>query len=456
MCGIIGMAGDITFQHRQVFRDLLDVCQVRGRDSTGVVKVMKDLGDYDWVKQVGAPAFLCDGKEYDRLMTGDCAALIGHTRSKTSGEVSRRNAHPFDYPKEGICGVHNGTLRAYTGLDGYTYQKVDSDVLYGHLAQNGPQDTFQKLRGAWACVWWDQNEKTLNFIRNNERPLWFTWTEDMRVMIWASEIWMFSAVNRKIKLWPGEEGKSPFYELPVNQLWRFTPAPFAKKDEPTMKMKPSITIEPVEDKVVHRSWSRDSNGTWTGGEVPDPFRPDPPLLLVDLAEAGKWEELEEELDRAIGRDRDKSPVTPTDTAAEETNSHISNVAFLKNSVKGSGCSTVSNITRPSNRTVLSLPEKGSVSSQSSSSGEPSGPTGQLSARLRSLNGVSFRTVSGIDYITDNVTHQEWSEVEFCHNTGGKCTFCKSAVKNIKEVSAVLRKDAFICKSCFKEPTRIAG
>lgn len=43
MCGIVGIAGKITHQAKNVvFKDFLDVCQVRGRDSTGVIKVRDD------------------------------------------------------------------------------------------------------------------------------------------------------------------------------------------------------------------------------------------------------------------------------------------------------------------------------------------------------------------------------------------------------------------------------
>lgn len=487
MCGLVGMAGDIDFQKRQVFRDLLDVCQVRGRDSTGVIRVDKDL-NYGFAKEIGPPSYLAETKRFDRLMTGDCTVLIGHTRSKTSGEVSRENAHPFDYPEEGIIGVHNGTLRNYTHLEGHTHKKVDSDVLYGHLAKNGPQETFGNLFGAWACVWWDNNEKTLNFIRNDERPLYFTWSKDMKAMFWASEIWMFSAISRRIELWAGEEGESPFYPLPVNKLWRFTPIVTNVKDEPRLKMKTPIEIEPKKTSVQTwtgpnqrtgsgaggaktGAWHQNSSGDWTregssgGGEVANPFHLARETILAHLLELQgelddplPWED-DIILDRArvcheLNSSNEGRPLNKPATPPEETNTPISNVAFLTHSASRKASLKASTATSDSPRKILSLPGTNSRPSRQTPNAASSNSSGESSPRLavqRQLRGVSFRTVAGIDYITNNVTGSEYPVVEFTHATGGCCTFCKHPVESLREVGTILSKQAFICKSCLVRP-----
>lgn len=478
------MAGDISYQLRNSFRDFLDVCQVRGRDSTGVIRVSKDL-DYNWAKQVGPPAFLCDSREYDRLMTGDCMVLIGHTRSKTSGEVTRRNAHPFDYPEQGICGVHNGTLRGHQVLEGYHHQKVDSDVLYNHLAIHGAQETFNKVNGAFACVWWDNNEKTLNFIRNKERPLWFTWTKDKKVMLWASEIWMFSAISRKIDLWEGEKDDagntvtSPFYQLPEEAWWRFRPDPKPAQGNSHIVMRPIIVIEKPKTQVVVRpqssTWKETPGGAWVregdeGGEVKNPFTVARETLLAKLEEAGEldddlpfslmgdipWDS-EGAFEMAMERDgpSELGP-KPNGTRPASTNSPLSNVTFLKDSLVQRGCSTDSKDTKSSKRPKLSLPGTNSHNCPSSSNGKPCEGTALLSRRLRKASGVSFRNVAGIDYITNNVTSQEWTEVEFAHATGGRCKFCREPVGSLKEVGTILSADAFICKGCLKEPASVVA
>jgi|GEM_PF-5133668 len=457
MCGLVGMAGDISYQAvSTVFKNMLDVAQVRGRDSTGVIRVDKDL-DYTWAKQVGPPNWLYESRVYENTIEkADTCVLIGHTRSKTVGDVNVKNAHPFDYPDEGICGVHNGTLRSYSHLDGYTFQKVDSEVLYNHLSKNGAAETFNDIDGAWACVWWDDNEKTLNFIRNDQRPLWFTWSKDGKTMFWASEPWMFGAVATKIELWDGGEQKKVYIELPINQLWSFRIHPKAKGDEKFVTIKPPVIIEKKKKEFGHGGtwrhgqgsashWERQNDGTYIrptpgnnlgtnkGGEVANPFQAARELLLDDPL-----------------------PRNLSDGVDEGTNSCMSNVHFLNTSVHSSDSTIASRSSRDSARSTLSLPARNSITSLPKPKDEHSDDTAMScsSSRkgmLRLLTGVSFREVSGIKYITNNTTKDEWSEGIFMANTSGFCTFCKEKVDDIRQVGEILDKNSFLCVSCLKEP-----
>lgn len=462
MCGLVGILGDIPYDVRgRVFRDMLDVCQTRGRDSTGVIKVDKTL-DYDWVKQVGPPSVLCDTRTYEaRIERGDATALIGHCRSKTVGEVNVKSAHPFDYPDEGICGVHNGTLRAYHNLDTHAHGKVDSEILYGHLAKNGPDETFPILEGAFACVWWDNNTKTVNFIRNDQRPLWFTWSEDKKMMFWASETWFFGAVARKVKLWDGGEDKKPYIELPKDTLWSFKVNVAAKKDEPTVIMSAPREIKPAEKKVQNynynyqqrksweEGWEQMGNGQYvrrlpppdsprknadsfgkkpaTGGEVPDPFRMDRTKLddplPIELAHTGK------------------------------ESSDLSNVSFLRHSITSSGSSTGGKPLTPSQRKTLSLAGKSSLDSLTKNNGEPFDCSAHSSPStlLRMPPMVSLREVAGLRYITNNTTKDEWDVKTFFENTKGECCFCHEHVTGLGEVGAIFNAYMFMCKECLVEP-----
>ena len=129
---------------------------------------------------------------------------------------------------------------------------VDSEVMYAHLAKHGAQETFSTIEGAFACVWWNDKEKTLNFIRNSERPLYFTWSEDCRMMFWASEPWMFAAVERKVKLWDGGKDKKKIIPLPENQLWSFKINANAKGDEKVLNMRPVKKISPAVEKMPQK------------------------------------------------------------------------------------------------------------------------------------------------------------------------------------------------------------
>lgn len=508
MCGLIGVAGDVSHPVRtQIFKDMLDVCQVRGRDSTGVIKVTRDL-NYDWCKQIGPPNMLYDARAYEhRIERGEASVLIGHCRSKTVGDINIKNAHPFDYPEEGICGVHNGTLRGYHNLEGYTYQKVDSEVLYGHLAVNGPKDTFSQIDGAWACVWWNDKEKTLNFIRNNERPLWFTWSKDKKMMFWASEIWMFGSIARKIELWDGGENGKVYIELTPNMLWTFNINPAAKGQEPIITMAPVEEIKPEKkvQAVTTRTdgmgfhsggnrypawknnesddgWVELKDGTWVregsahdtpenrkpeGGSVPRPF---------DKREEKETQAGEKTSEITKDPLDDNIPELLRAGPGAQSRSSIANVAFLRQSLRRSGGQAPPTSTTNSNNNILSLPDRNSRRRAQTNNGKPSGDTklfcetGGNSSKLL-MTGVSFRTVAGIEFITDNPTKTEIPVAEFLDRCkSASCSFCKtplsgtSVVALKKEIGLLMNassKDghiSFVCSSCLNQPdeSRVIG
>lgn len=460
-CGLVGMAGDLSYQARQLMRDLLEVSGSRGRDSAGVIKVKKDL-DYDWYKMVGSPTYLCESRPYERrIEAGDAVALIGHTRSKTVGEVNTKNAHPFDFPGK-VCGVHNGTLRNYYSLDGHKNGMVDSEVLYAHLAENGPQDTFEKAEGAYACVWWDAANLRLNFIRNSERPLWFTWSKDLRMMFWASERWMFSVIARKIDMWEGDEKKDRYIELPPHKLWSFELRPKALTKESPLMLQPVLTIEPKpkattfhrnfhEENFEDDGWVKTKEGTWVrektfGGEVANPFLAGLRRQLTgdeELDDQIPWGEMQERV-RALREERVRS--TPTLVGLK--NSRPSNVHSLTKSADVSVSPTALSITKPLERAVLSLPARNSPNSRLSNSAGSSNGFGKRSEKSESFSqGVSLRTVAGMKYVTDNKTGKEYVEKDFMEATGGACTFCKTPSKTLYSIGAILNDKTFLCKAC---------
>jgi predicted glutamine amidotransferase len=191
MCGLVGIAGDLNNVHEKVLKTLLVLDSLRGEDSTGVAFVSKFMDEVTVAKSLGDPFNLFNDGKFHKAQQRQNKVMLGHNRYATSGGVNKAGAHPFDY--DTLVGAHNGTLGARYRLDDDRDFKVDSQALYHNIEKNGVKETIRRLGGqgnAWSLVWWDKIEKTLNFLRNQERPMHMCSSEDGKALFWASEAWM--------------------------------------------------------------------------------------------------------------------------------------------------------------------------------------------------------------------------------------------------------------------------
>ena len=103
------------------------------------------------------------------------------------------------------------------------------------MATNGLDDTISKLDAAFALVWVNREEKTLNFIRNKERPLAFA-RLDNGAFVWASEREMLEwIINRERGIsFAKAKGEVALWDLPE---YTHLTIPFTGRTMGTPKLK---------------------------------------------------------------------------------------------------------------------------------------------------------------------------------------------------------------------------
>lgn len=168
---------------------------------------LKRGGDESLVKDVGTPWDLYHNWKWHGALSGINCLLLGHNRWATVGGINRHTAHPFDFTS--LIGAHNGTLKRQNLLDNSAMFDVDSENLYYHMDINGLDDTLTKTDGAFALTWYNRHEGTMNFIRNDDRELYYVVSE-CGVLFWASEEWMLIVALSKFSI---KHGKASLFDV---------------------------------------------------------------------------------------------------------------------------------------------------------------------------------------------------------------------------------------------------
>lgn len=205
MCGLVAVINKTTFgftkEQCDIFDTLLFIDQLRGMHSTGTFLV-DNTNQMQWIKEASNATEFRQYKVYhDHLNAAfkHGSALVGHNRHATKGEVIDANAHPFTVDDR-ITLIHNGTL--YGDHKKLADTEVDSHAI-AHVIHNNGDDVekaLKELSGAYALIWHDYTNATLNFVRNSQRPLF--WIETPTSWIWASEPSMLQFVTDRFQLKP--------------------------------------------------------------------------------------------------------------------------------------------------------------------------------------------------------------------------------------------------------------
>lgn len=219
MCGLVGVFGNIFQKDLNYFRDALVADSVRGYHSTGVcaTSVDKKKQQYaTWYHKDTLTGAEAVGDRVFKDVYDDINnwAVMGHNRWATTGAVNSDNAHPFCHGS--ITLMHNGTLDTMIGLKGS--HATDSERICDSIANRDVVSVLESLEGAFALVWLNSENNTINFARNKERPLAMIHSTNKDIIYYASEGKMMEWCLDRNHV---PTGANEVFPLPVGEWWSY-------------------------------------------------------------------------------------------------------------------------------------------------------------------------------------------------------------------------------------------
>lgn len=196
MCGIVGIAGKLALKDEASMKRLLLIDFFRGTAATGFAAIRSADESSHVVKVPSHPLDLFEVPAFRTALSGhNSKVFMGHNRAPTRGENNKYNAHPFECGH--IIGVHNGTLEHTSARDIEEELNepfgTDSEAIFMGFAKLGVEKTLSLMEegkdghaGAWSLQWYDKSDKSINFLRNKHRPMFYAYTKEFDRLFWAS------------------------------------------------------------------------------------------------------------------------------------------------------------------------------------------------------------------------------------------------------------------------------
>lgn len=195
MCGIFGYAKKHNSQNdkqieilQRVFTNLAKESVIRGEDSTGISMISPSSRKI--FKSIAKSSDVVKDNTWNDNILGlvnrDSTVAIGHVRLATHGDVTTRNAHPFEIGD--VIGAHNGVIYNYNQLSNL-YNKdmeVDSEIIFASLNNMSMDKALEQLDGDFAVSWVKDSNKIVHLARESSRPISVAYWKKAKVLLWAS------------------------------------------------------------------------------------------------------------------------------------------------------------------------------------------------------------------------------------------------------------------------------
>lgn len=191
MCGLFGAAGpNLSAKDKDAVTVLGNLTRSRGKDSTGIFTVTRPTTGKNSAFKVKtykqlqeSPVFMAS-KAVQNMLQENPFVIGGHCRFATHGKVNLSNAHPFNCGH--FVGMHNGVIQP---LYDKVNDKTDSRVLFENMQALGVVKGIKSGLdvGDMALVFINKSNGTLNYFRNDGRPLFIGIEEKKKKFFWASQ-----------------------------------------------------------------------------------------------------------------------------------------------------------------------------------------------------------------------------------------------------------------------------